>query len=110
MELIDHTESGVAFELLCDQLYEYADEVELLISEVVYRDIQTLGVYFGFTKDTWEPLASFVVEPWRGDEQKPTDIAVGQDLAVKAMVGPTTTRGEGVLHRSCMAFGTRPDP
>lgn len=62
MELIDHTESGVAFELLCDQLYEYADEVELLISKVVYRDIQILGVYFGFTKDTWEPLASFVVE------------------------------------------------
>ena len=54
--LIHHGEAGVAFENVCQNLYEF----DFPLSRAHYERLERLGQHYGFKSDTWSFLQSLV--------------------------------------------------
>lgn len=52
-ELVEAGEPGVAFEILCTQLYEY----DVAVKDTTLASLAELGTYFKFDPRLWEILA-----------------------------------------------------
>ena len=55
-ELIDHNEGVIAFENICQNIYEY----DVRISKELYKEIEELGLRYNLEKGTWEFLNELI--------------------------------------------------
>ena len=58
-DLLRHGEWGLAFELICTQLYEY----EVLIAPEMYETIEQLGQKMKISPDEWKMLRELIKTP-----------------------------------------------
>lgn len=56
-ELIDHNEGVIAFENICQNIYEY----DVRISKELYKEIEELGLRYNLEKGTWEFLNELII-------------------------------------------------
>lgn len=56
-ELIDHNEGVIAFENICQNIYEY----DVRISKELYNEIEELGLRYNLEKGTWEFLNELII-------------------------------------------------
>jgi hypothetical protein len=58
MEYVDHNECGIAFELLCDEIFEYSVAISLKQFEILCE----LSEQMGFEKGYMDDLKQFIVD------------------------------------------------
>lgn len=57
IELCIHRECGIAYEMLCTQIYEF----DIKISKKLFERIKKLGIFLEMNSDNWEDLKKLII-------------------------------------------------